>query len=969
MVGYIDLGRFKKVGDNGFKLIWEKPIDEHEMEARCFSHRPSGCQLLHLNSQDPNRIFMIFFLTPPNASNGLPHILEHMVLCGSEKYPLKEPFRELLKGSLNTFLNAFTYPDRTCYPVASKHEKDLLNLADVYLDAVFNPLLKKEAFYQEAWHIVPAEGTLNGVVFSEMKGAYSAPEHLLRDLSLRSLFRGHVYGFDSGGDPKQIPFLDYETLLSFHRRFYCPKNAKVILYGRGNIRAFLDLLEGYLMAKEGGTSYTIPEFEPKSSPVSLEEYYQASQEEKAYIAYGWGLGPASDIKLTLSMLVLEEALLGSAGAPLRKRLMDSGVGEDLVAEGLEAELKYLSFHVGMKGVSKERCSDFEKELFEALQDFIKDGIPTSHIEAALNRVEFRLREGLQGNLPKGLVLSLWAASRWAYGEDPLCLLSFSKPFNEIRRFFLEDPSYSKGLLDQLFVKNGWISKVLLLPSQDKTKEFLKWEKLRCEQELSSSQRFWEYEYNRYKTYMLSLDPEEEKAKIPRLRISELSKEPEEIPTIPSTEGGVILLAHPIPTSGIVYIDLGIPIRGINEEGFYLVPILGRCLLEMGTKDLTLSDLSATIGKVTGGFWPEIHSFSSMDARPYYFLFLRAKVLAEKLEGFFELIDRTLIDRRFEDNGRLEQILKEELARTEEGLIERGHAFALRRAKAHFGGPFMVSELSGGISYFEFLKKIHTAPETQVGSLCHRLSCLWQELFVRKGLLFNITSDGHMLEKALRGARRFLDHLNLKASDPSETNIEAPFFRDQEGFGISSQVYFVGSARNIPHEDFNGSWLCAIKYLRTAYLWEEVRMKGGAYGAYTNLDWTTGVVGLASYRDPNPENTIRCFSGAGAFLEGLSISPDELERVIIATVGELDRHMEAHEKGFVGMLRYLRGEDMEFLRRVREQVLSTTLKGIREFGQVLGGEGRWITTKLLGPSDGVKRVLEAFGYQAETKELL
>ncbi len=952
----------------GFSFQGEEEVQEHGILARHYRHDGHGTEVLHLWCEDPNKVFMIFFMTPPEDSTGLPHILEHMVLCGSKRFPLKEPFRELLKGSMYTFLNAFTYPDRTCYPVASKHPTDFLNLIEVYLDAVFNPLLSKESFYQEAWHLIPGESKLQGVVYSEMKGAYSSPEHLLQNLSLRSLYPGYVYGYDSGGDPKEIPSLDHQTLVSFHRRYYTPTNSKILLYGNLDIKQVMELLESFLSEKGPGQKYLLPDLSHHIRPSHLEGFYQGSDPENLFASLNWHIGPLTDIPLNLQMRILEGALLEGAGAALRKRLIDSGIGEDLVAEGLETELKYLSFHVGMKGIRGKGGEKFWKVLLDILEDLSKEGIPPNSIEAAINRVEFGLREGSSQHLPKGLILCLWASSLWAYGGDPLGLMKFEKPLGEIKELFSKEPDFLKGFIKTRLLDNPWYSKVVLFPKEDRLQEFISWERGVAEERVSQGKGFWETEYRLFQAYSSMADPEEAKTKIPRLRLDELPREPEDIPSVVYKDRPHLILIHPIKTSGVVYLDLGIPLSPLLVEMAPLVRVLGRALLEMGTKGHDLTELSALIGRVTGGLWPEVHSFVGIDGRMHLYLFLRAKFLPQRVGDFFDLLRELLFDRSFEDILRLSQILREEVARLMESLVERGHFFASTRAKSHFGRDCHFSEISSGISYGRHIKNLSRANEGDLLAIGRDLGSMLDTLLKGRGWIFNITSDPGQVDVVAKMAERFWEG---SGDPPNRTNeYPLPRYKHIEGFGLNSQVYFVGRALRIEEKAFDGSWLCGIKYLRNVYLWEEVRMRGGAYGAYANLDPITKVVTFSSYRDPNPLNTLRSFEGAGAFLERLRIGDDELHRAIIASIGELDRHMEAQEKGFEAVKRFLRGETRDLLKRRREEVLSTHVGSLNELGGLLQEAARMSSVKILGPTSGTAELLKSMlGSEEETESLL
>lgn len=443
-----------------FELLKTQNIPELNTEARLYRHIETGAQVLSLINEEDNKVFGITFRTPPKDSTGVAHILEHSVLCGSRKYPVKEPFVELLKGSLKTFLNAFTYPDKTCYPVASTNTQDFYNLIDVYLDAVFYPLITRHIFQQEAWHLdmEDASGpiTYKGVVYNEMKGAYSSPDSLLAEYSQRSLFPDNTYGFDSGGEPSSIPTLTYEEFLEFHRRYYHPSNARIYFYGNDDPDRRLDILSTFLndftrMEIDSG----IPLQGPFPSPRRVMRAFAASDSEgkpKGMMTVNWLLPELSSPELNLSLQVVQYVLLGMPGSPLRKALIDSGLGDDIAGTGLEKELRQGYFSTGLKGIAPENADRIESLIIETLESLAREGVDVETIEAALNTVEFRLRENNSGAYPRGLVLMLRSLSTWLYDGDPLALLAFDAPLSRVKSRFLTDRSYFRQMIEKCFLE-------------------------------------------------------------------------------------------------------------------------------------------------------------------------------------------------------------------------------------------------------------------------------------------------------------------------------------------------------------------------------------------------------------------------------------------------------------------------------------------------------------------------------------
>lgn len=937
----------------GFDLVEKTPVDELGITIHLYTHTKTGLELAHLVCDDNHKVFLISFATPPYDSSGLPHILEHMVLCGSKRFPLKEPFRELMKGTLNTFLNAFTYPDRTVYPVASYHEKDLLNLMEVYLDAVFAPLLSKYSFFQEAWHIDPKTERVQGVVYNEMKGAYSSPERVLGTFSLSTLYPGHPYFFDSGGRPEEILGLAYERVLAFHKKYYCPRNGRVVLYGNMDLGPVFRLLEDYLSQRDGGDAFLTPEHSGLITNQYYEDTYLSKEgEQKALVSINWGLGETIDISQHLLMSVLEEALLGSPGAPLRKRIVDSGLGEDLVGEGVEKELKYLSFHVGLKGIELQRIEEFKSLLIKGLEELAQKGIPHEFIEAGLNRVEFRLREGSDG-LNKALNLSLRALNGWFYGAHPKVLLKFFSPLEKLKRTLLSDTIFLKDVIHRLFLTNPRRVLVLLKPNPKKCFFAEEEERSRVRALLKENRHLLEAEYKHFVAFMEREETESEKALIPRLHLRELPRSPRNFFAEDEMVGGARFLIHPMETSGVFYVDFLFNVDFLDETNLVLLPLLGRCLLEMPTKRWSIEELSSRIGRITGGFYPESLYFHTLKGEPKRYLVFRAKGLNAKAEAFLELISEIFFQREKWVKERFWEILKEEIAKVEERLMLKGHEFMVKRAIAHFGEAFFFGECVSGIKYLMSLRRLRDELEADWLSIKERLDFLYQRLLNQKDLILNLTCDA----KGADGVRPLLD--NFVSSLPFEEGLLRKPLQGMEkvseGLGVPSQVYYVGLGINLDPSHFTGAWFTCLKYLRTSYLWEEVRMKAGAYGAFVGLDRSKGVLWFSSYRDPNPGNTIKCLLEAGEFLRSREIGTDELERLIIGAIGDLDRHMEPGERGYRETIRTLKGEDWDCQLKVWEEVLATGLADIKRFGEVLREQLHNGVIKVMGPLEGLRQL--------------
>ena len=445
-----------------FDLIKAQNIPELNSIAKLYIHKRTGARLLSIINDDENKVFSINFRTTPKDSTGVAHILEHSVLAGSEKYPVKEPFVELLKGSLATFVNAFTAPDKTCYPVASQNLQDFYNLIDVYMDAVLHPLISEQTLMQEGWHYEindPSELlTYKGVVFNEMKGVYSSPDGLLHRYAQASLFPKHIYGVDSGGDPRNIPDLTYENFKNFWETYYHPSNSFIFFYGNDDPDQRLKLMEGYLKPyKKKKVKSAVPLAKPIKRPKKKDFSYDAGDtkdiEKKHYLLVNWRLPDTSDAGLNFSLRILGHILIGTPASPLRKALLDSGLGEDLAGGGMEAELRHLVFSTGLKGTRQRHAKKIEKLIFDTLESLVRDGIDPDTIAASINTLEFRLRENNTGSFPRGIALMLRVLTTWLHDEDPFKLLAFEGPLNEVKQRLASDPRYFEGLIQTYLLEN------------------------------------------------------------------------------------------------------------------------------------------------------------------------------------------------------------------------------------------------------------------------------------------------------------------------------------------------------------------------------------------------------------------------------------------------------------------------------------------------------------------------------------
>jgi len=952
---------------HGFELIREQEIPELRTKAQLFRHMGTRSELLSLINEDENKVFGITFRTPPSDSTGVPHILEHAVLCGSRKYPVKEPFVELLKGSLNTFLNAMTYPDKTCYPVASQNVRDLYNLIDVYLDAVFHPRITPFIFQQEGWHF-ELEGTkdpltVKGVVFNEMKGAYSSPDHLLAEHSQRSLFPDVTYGLDSGGDPKEIPNLSFDQFKAFHEKYYHPSNGRIFFYGDDDPEERLRIVNDYLKDFE---------WMPTDSEISLQGRFDQAKKIVRVFAVGekgeegpkgmftlnWMLDETTHKESNFAFHMLEYILLGMPGSPLRKALIDSNYGEDVAGEGLSSELRQMYFSTGLKGIDPENADQIENLILETLTELVKKGIDTRTVEAAQNSIEFILRENNTGNYPRGLVLMLRALTTWLYGDDPLALVAFEAPLESVKKEISRNGSFFEGLIDRYLLKNPHRTHLLLKPDPDLAKKEASAERGRLDKvraamsaaDLEGVRRNSE----KLKAMQETPDPPEALVTIPTLKLSDLSRVNKMIPLARFQEQEAEILYHDLFTSGIAYLDLGFNLHSLPQNYLPYVPLFGRALLEMGTDEEDFVSLSLRISRKTGGIHPSFHASVVKDSKAgTAWLFLRGKAMMAQTADLLAILRDVLLAVRLDNQTRFRQIVLEAKARVERAVIPAGHQMVNLRLRAPFNEADWAAEQMKGISYLHFLRKLAKSVEENWSAVHQDLEEVRGILVKRSALLFNVTMDE-------RGWRQFQPQvrelLHQVPDSPLKTVPWDPERNtDLEGMTIPAQVNYVGKGADLYATGyfFHGSAHVISRYLRNAWLWEKVRVQGGAYGAFCLLDRLTGILTFVSYRDPNLFKTLEVFDASAQYLKNLKLSDDELTKAIIGTVGDIDQYQLPDAKGYTSMVRYLSKETDEDRQRMREEVLSTTIKDFRSFGEVLDAATQTELVKVLGSQTAIE----------------
>ncbi len=952
---------------HGFERIRVQDIPELNTRAELYEHERTGAELLSLINDDENKVFGVTFRTPPSDSTGIAHILEHSVLCGSRKYAVKEPFVELLKGSLKTFLNAMTYPDKTCYPVASQNLQDFHNLIDVYLDAVFHPRITRAIFQQEGWHFdvdrPDAPMVFKGVVYNEMKGAYSSPDSLLAECSQQSLFPDTPYGLDSGGHPRHIPDLTYEQFLDFHRRYYHPSNARLFFYGDDDPEARLRVADATLKEYDRlEVDSSVPLQPPFSKPLYRTEPFDPGEDEQAAsrgrVTVNWLFPGEAHPTDTLACFVLNYILLGMPGSPLRKALIDSGLGEDLAGGGLESELRQMYFSTGLKGVRTEDLDRVEPLVLDALKRLSEDGIDPRTVEAAMNTLEFGLRENNTGHFPRGLLLMLRGLTTWLYDRDPLALVAFESPLSKLKSRLSANRDLFTGMIARFFLDNPHRTTVVLTPEPGLSARQAaeEQERLRKAREAMGPEELQQaIEATRALREMQETpDPPEALAAIPTLRLEDLPRENKKIPQETLERRDTEVLVHDLFTNGITYLDAGFDLHALRPGLLPYVRLFGRALLEMGTEEEDYVALSQRISRKTGGIHPA-YFFSSARETPRgaAWMFLRAKAMTSKAEELVDILRDVLLGLRLDNRERFRQMVLEDKARKEQSLVPSGHQVVSKRISAHFGEAEWAAEQVSGLNQLFFLRELASRVEDDWPAVLSALEEVRQALITRNALVLNVTVDEQGWSRVDPLADGLLQSLPEGTTSRSSWSPVHP--SRFEGLTIPAQVNYVGKGAVLGPlgYTFHGSALVITRHLRNAWLWDRIRVQGGAYGAFCTTDRQANTLAFLSYRDPNLLETLSTFDASSRFLRSESLSPNELTKAVVGTIGDIDQHRLPDAAGHMALLRHLSGQTEEERQGVREEVLGTTEADFRAFADVLDGVRDTGLVKVLGSREAIE----------------
>ncbi len=959
-----------------YDLMQQKTLKDLQSEGYLLRHKKTGARVLVLENDDENKVFTVGFRTPPEDSTGVPHILEHSVLCGSKNFPVKDPFVELAKGSLNTFLNAMTYPDKTVYPVASCNDKDFQNLMHIYMDAVFYPNIyqHEEIFRQEGWSYnlesEEDELTYNGVVYNEMKGAFSSPEGVLDRVTLNALFPDTPYANVSGGNPDVIPELTYEQFLDFHRRYYHPSNSFIYLYGNCDMAEKLNWLdENYLSEFDyleidsrinGQKPFeAVKEIELQYSITSNE-----SEEDNTYLSYNKVIGNSLDRELCYAFEVLDYALLSAPGAPLKKALLDAGLGKDIMGS-YDNGIYHPTFSVVAKNTNITEKDKFVGLIEKTLSDIVINGVDKKALEAGINYHEFRYREADFGNEPKGLIYGLQILDSWLYDDNqPFLYVEATETFAFLKEQV--NTRYFEELIQKYLLDNTHGVIVVLKPEKGRTARLDKElnEKLQNYKSSLSKEELEKLVTDTQKLleYQESEDSEEDIDKIPVLTREDISREIAPIYNEMLDFDGTQMIFHEIETNGIGYLDLLFDLSGVSAELLPYVSILQSVLGIIDTENYEYGELFNEINVHTGGIGTSLELYpdvTKVKEKAFKATFeIKTKALYQKLPVAFAMMQEILTKSKLDDEKRLKEILAMAKSRMQMRFQSSGHSASVLRAMSYVSPLSKMKDMTAGIGYYEVIKRIEENFETEKEILIENLQKLVKQLFRADNMMASYTAAREGLEGIDVMLADMKKNLFTEMGETSPCILHCE--KKNEGFKTSSKVQYVARVGNFVDEGFeyHGALQILKVILSYDYLWQNIRVKGGAYGCMSSFN-RLGDSYFVSYRDPNLEKTNEVYEGVVDYLRGFSVNERDMTKYIIGTMSNIDTPMTPATKGDRSMNLYMNHVSVETIQKERNQILTAGEEDIRALADLVEAALKQNNFCVIGNEEKIEEQKELF----------
>ncbi len=932
---------------HGFRLEEEKKIEEINSTAKIFYHEKSGARLFYLGNEDDNKVFSITFRTPPEDSTGVAHIVEHSVLCGSRQFPLKEPFVELVKGSLNTYLNAMTFPDKTMYPIASRNEKDFHNLMNVYLDAVFYPNIEKcpETLMQEGWHyeLDDKEGeiTYKGVVYNEMKGVFSSPDAILDQKIFEVMFPGTAYGVESGGDPDDIPNLTQEQFVAFHKQYYHPANSYIFLYGDLNLDENLKFLnEAYLNSFE---KIDVPS-EITSQPAFAQKVEKIfdypiapddNMDDKTFMSMNFVLGQATDSEKCLAFQILEYLLLETPAAPLKKVLIEAGLGKDVVGTFVRSIFQP-TFGIIVAGTNEGEKEKFIHVVEEELKRLVVEGIDKKLIEACINIFEFTLREANYGSRPRGLVYSIKCMDSWLYDESPLIHLEYTATLEKIKSALTTD--YFEQLIKKYLLNNNHQALVILRPQYgliEKKEEEVREQLAKYKASLSAGEIDQLIEQTaQLKRNQQIPDSPEALATIPLLDLADIETQAEELPLVKKDEMGVAVLLHPLYTNEIAYVNMYFDTHVVPQEQLPYVYLLAEILGKVATQEYNYGELSNEVNIHTGGIGFDVTVFTEKENDETYLpkFVVKGKSLVEKMPKLFTLFAQIIAQSQFSDGKRMQELVQEIKSNWDMNLFRRGQQIVTNRVLSYFSPIAKYNEI-GMLQFYDFIADLEKNFATKSVELCTNLEKVSKLIFNKEKLLVSITVEEKNYPKFQQSFSDFYKCLIAETLPIVQYTFDHT--QRNEGLMIAGKVQYVVKGANFRKlgYSYTGSLKVLETILRYDYLWTRVRVQGGAYGGFAKFERNGNMV-FGSYRDPNLKETLMVYDEMSAYLKNFAVDQREMTKYVIGTMSQLDTPLTSSQKGERATNQYIRKISFDQIQKERNEILATQQEDISRLADLV-----------------------------------
>ena len=932
-----------------YEILDEHRVEDVQSDGFILRHKKSGARIAILSNNDDNKVFYIGFRTPPEDETGVPHIIEHTTLCGSKKFPVKDPFIELAKGSLNTFLNAMTYPDKTVYPVASCNDQDFKNLMDVYLDAVFNPNITKyeEIFKQEGWHYELTgkddELKINGVVYNEMKGAYSSPDEVLSSQIYRSLFPDNTYSKDSGGNPEYIPKLTYEAYLDFYHKYYHPSNSYIYLYGDMDVVERLEWLDKeylslYDYKKVNSEINKQPAFdEIKNVEAQYSITMDDSQENKTYLSYNRVVGDSLDEMLYQAFDVLDYALVSSPGAPVKQALIDAGIGDDVYGS-YDAGILQPVFSFVAKNANASQADEFESIIENTLKEVVKTGINKEALLAGINSSEFKFREADFGQFPKGLLFGLNCLDSWLFDDmKPFIHLECLDTFAKLRRAV--DTDYFEKLIQEYLLDNTHGSSVTVKPKRglgNEREEALAKELSDYKASLSDEEIKKLIEDTEHlKKYQEEPSSDEDLRKLPMLTRADMKKNAMPFSNIEDELLDVKVVRHDIESNGIDYISFLFDAGDFAQSELGYLGFFTNALGLVSTEKYSYTDLANATNIYTGGISTGTASHPDIkDRNNFVFKFeVKLKVLEKNLDKALELMEQMLLSSDFTDTKRLGELVAQIKARLQANLSSSGHLVAAMRSMSSFSRYALYQDELKGIAFYRSICRIEKELSESPKSVSDKLAAIAKKLFARNRMLISFTGNNEAYGNATPSLEKVIAGFNKMSAVGNQAEVH--FNTAKEAFIDASQIQYVAKTGDFICEGYE--YTGALRLLRIIlsydYLWINVRVKGGAYGCM-NTFLRSGESYFVSYRDPNLSDTLDVYDRIPEYIK--SFSPDErdMTKYIIGTFSALDTPMNPEAKGSRSLSAYLEGITYEQIQKERNEILNAQPEDIRRLADLV-----------------------------------